>query len=61
MISISMLRVCGGCISELLQINLNSCNEKGEFPNDWIKANVFPGNKKGDKQVSRNQRRASNM
>ena len=56
-----MLRVCGGCISELLQINLNSCNEKGEFPNNWIKANVFPGNKKGDKQVSRNQRRASNM
>ena len=47
-----MLKICGESISK-------SCIEKGQFPNEWKKANVVPVHKKGDKQVLRNYRPVS--
>ena len=54
MISIRMLKICGEFISKALEIIFKSCIEKGQFPNEWKKANVVPGHKKSDKQVLRN-------
>ena len=54
MISIRMFKICGEFISKALEIIFKSCIEKGQFPNEWKKANVVPGHKKSDKQVLRN-------
>ena len=51
MISIRMLK-----ISKPLEIIFKPCIEKGQFANEWKKANVVPVHKKGDKQVLRNYR-----
>ena len=59
MISIPMLIICGESISKPLEIIFKSCIEKGQFPNEWKKANVVPVHKKGDKQVLRNYRPVS--
>ena len=40
MISISMLKICGESISKPLKIIFKSCTKKGQFPNEWKKANV---------------------
>ena len=42
MISIRTLNNCGEFISKLLKIIFKSCTEKGQFPNEWKKANVVP-------------------
>ena len=42
MISISMLKICGESISKPLKIIFKSCTKKGQFPNEWKKANVVP-------------------
>ena len=54
MISIRMLK-----ISKPLEIIFKPCIEKGQFANEWKKANVVPVHKKGDKQVLRNYRPVS--
>ena len=59
MISIRMVKICGESISKPLEIIFKSCIEKGQFPNEWKKANVVPVHKKGDKQVLRNYRPVS--
>ena len=59
MISIPMLEIWGESISKPLEIILNSCIEKGQFPNGWKKATVVPVHKKGHKQVLRNYRPVS--
>ena len=59
MISIPMLIICGESISKPLEIIFKSCIEKGQFPNEWKKANVVSVHKKGDKQVLRNYRPVS--
>ena len=59
MISIRMLKICGESLSKPLEKIFKSCFEKGQFPNEWEKANVIPVHKKGDKQVSRNYRPVS--
>ena len=59
MISISMLKICCASISKPLEIIFKSCIEKGQFPNEWKKANVVPVHKKGDKQMLRNYRPVS--
>ena len=51
MISIRMLK-----ISKPLEIIFKPWIEKGQFANEWKKANVVPVHKKGDKQVLRNYR-----
>ena len=51
-----MLKICGESISKPLEIIFKSCIEKGQFPNEWKKAIVVPGHKKGKKQVSKNYR-----
>ena len=56
---IHMLKICGESISKPLEIISKSCIEKGQFPNEWKKANVVPVHKKGDKQVLRNYRPVS--
>ena len=40
MISIRMLKICGESISKPLEIIFKSCIEKGQFPNEWKKANA---------------------
>ena len=59
MISIRKLKIFGESISKPLGIILKSCIEKGQFPNEWKKANVVPVHKKGDKRVLRNYRPVS--
>ena len=59
MISIRKLKIFGESISKPLRIILKSCIEKGQFPNEWKKANVVPVHKKGDKRVLRNYRPVS--
>ena len=59
MISIRMLKICGESLSKPLEKTFKSCFEKGQFPNEWKKANVIPVHKKGDKQVPRNCRPVS--
>ena len=59
MISIRMIKICGESISKPLEIIFRSCIEKGQFPNEWKKANVVPVHKNGDKQVLRNYRPVS--
>ena len=54
--SIRMLKICKESILKPLEIIFKSCIEKGQFPNEWKKANVVPVHKKGDKQVLRNYR-----
>ena len=54
MISIRMLK-----ISKPLEIIFKPWIEKGQFANEWKKANVVPVHKKGDKQVLRNYRPVS--
>ena len=49
MISIRMLKICGESLSKPLEKIFKSCFEKGQFPNEWEKANVIPVHKKGDK------------
>ena len=46
MISICMLKICGKSIIKPLLIIYRKCLEKGSFPNEWKKANVFPVHKK---------------
>ena len=46
-----MLIICIKYISEPSEINF--CIEKGQFPDEWKRANVVPVRKKGDKKVSR--------
>ena len=54
MISIRMLK-----ISKPLEIIFKPWIEKGQFANEWKKANVVPVHKKGDKQMLRNYRPVS--
>ena len=46
-------------ISKPFEVIFKSCIKKGQFPNEWKKANVVPVHKKGDKQVLRNYRPVS--
>ena len=46
-------------ISKPLEIIFKPWIEKGQFANEWKKANVVPVHKKGDKQVLRNYRPVS--
>ena len=52
--SIRILKICGESISKPLEIIFKSCIAKGQFPNEWKKANVVAVHEKGDKQVLRN-------
>ena len=45
-----MLKICGESTSKPLEIIFKSCIEKGQFPNEWKKANVVLVHLKGDKQ-----------
>ena len=46
MISIRMLKICGGSILKPLELIFKSCLENGKFLIKWKKANVVPVNRK---------------
>ena len=54
MISIRMLTLGGKSITMPLQIIYKQCLEKGCFPNEWKKANVFPVHKKWQAVTKKN-------
>ena len=54
MISIRMLKICGGSILKPLELIFKSCIENGKFPIEWKKANVVPVHKKNNKQLIEN-------
>ena len=58
-ISIRLLKLCGLSIIKPLSLLFSNCLRDGAFTNDWKKANVIPGHKKGNKQVVINYRSAS--
>ena len=56
MISIRMVKLCGACLCNPLELIPKSCLESGKFPFEWKKANVVPEHKKGDKKILKNYR-----
>ena len=58
-ISIRLLNICGSSVCRTLQIIYKSCLDKGNFLQEWKKANVFPLHKKNDKQLVKNYRPTS--
>ena len=58
-ISICMLKVCCSSIYKLQQMIFKQCIETGVFPSEWIKANIVPIHKKGDKQALEDYRPVS--
>ena len=59
MISIRMLKVSGDAIIESLFKIFKNCLKCEIFPDDWIKGNIVPIFKKGDKQNIKNYRPVS--
>ena len=54
MISIWMIKICAVSICKLLELVFRSFLENGKFLIEWIKTNVVPAHKKGDKQYMKN-------
>ena len=49
MISIRMSKLSDKSICKQLDLIFQSCIKQGKFPTEWIKADVVPVHKKGDK------------
>ena len=50
------MKLCGSPIYRPLQINCQSCLDRGKFPQEWRKANVVPVHEKNDKQLIKTYR-----
>ena len=53
-ISIRMLKICCNSICKPLEIIYKECLSLSLFPLEWIKGNIVPIHKKGDKQCLKN-------
>ena len=49
--SIRMLKLSGKSIFKPPNLIFQSCMKQGKFPTEWIKADIVPVHKKGDKQI----------
>ena len=61
MLSIRMLKICHDSLYEPLELIFQSCFQNSKFPSEWKKANVFPTDKKNDKQLVSSNLVTSNL
>ena len=54
MLCIRAIKQCGNSVCKPLSIIFNDCQNEGNFPHEWKKANVVPVCKKGNKQSLKN-------
>ena len=58
-INIRLLNICGIAILKPLAIIFKRCVDKGIFPSEWKKGNIFSIDEKGDKQTLKKYRPVS--